>query len=205
MSESSTQLNKGRLFGYDLVKSFFVSSPTQEKMDGWKAVMRKLEEESVNPTLDRSVALFNELIDKMSLAQIQREYYELFENPFGDHLVNTAASAYMDGRNFGPTLVALRGFLVEAGIEKVDSWKESEDSLVVMLDFMITLIEQADSNGKRVVAAQKRLLKDFILPFSHRFYQALSNNNVAVFYEALGLFLLGFMEMEEAILQEAEG
>ncbi len=201
MPESGKQINRGRILGYELVKSFFTSRPTPEKMDDWKAVMLELEGKSINPILDRSVALFNELANKMNLAQIQQEYYELFENPFGDYLVNTAASAYMDGRNFGPTLVALREFLAEAGVEKIDSWKESEDSLVVMLDFMITLIEQTDSNEKRALAAQRRLVKDFIVPFSHRFHQALTSNSVAVFYEVLGLFLLGFMEMEEAVLQ----
>ena len=103
----------------DLLKSFFQGEPDAEKMSRWRGMFTALVREQVSPMFDVAVREFNTLLKTMSLAEIAKEYYDLFIDPFSESQVNTMASYYLDGRSFGETLVQLRGFMDEAGLSRM--------------------------------------------------------------------------------------
>lgn len=137
-----------RLLLVDLLASFFQAEPDAEKMSRWRGVFSALVKERVNPVFDRAVVDIHGILNERSLADLQREYYELFVNPFGSSRVHTMASWYLDGRSFGQTLVSLRAFLAEAGFVREEGVTESEDSLPVLLDFLAHLIEDEKKRRK---------------------------------------------------------
>ena len=188
---SDRELNRVRIRFYDLNKSFFLTRPDAEIMGRWRGIVTALATQSISPAMDEAIARLGQLLGEMSLQEIQDEFYALFIDPYSDHLVNLSASRHPDGRPHGETLVAYREFLKQAGIGKFVDIPESEDTLVLLLDAMITLIELESEQ------MQARLREEFLAPLSISFAAAMENNPAARFYEACARFLAAYMELEE--------
>ena len=188
---SDRELNRVRTRFYDLNKSFFADRPDAEILGRWRGIVTALAGEAVSPAMDEAIVRLNRLLGEMSLAEIDDEFYTLFVNPYSEHPVDLTASRHLDGRPFGETLVAYREFLKQAGIGKFADVADSEDSLVLLLDAMITLIEQENT------AMQTRLVEEFLAPMSSRFAAAMEENPAARFYSACADFLQAYMELEK--------
>lgn len=193
------QLIRVRQRFFDLLKSFFTEEPDAEKMSRWRGTFAALTKEKISPSLDSSIQRLNNLLSDKSLSDLQEEYYQLFVNPFSDHQVTTTASSYLDGRNLGPSLATLRGFLLEVELEKDDKITDSEDSLVMMLDILSTLIEEEKSDPDKARRYQGTLIDQYLGPFGSKFASALKENEKAVFYEACGSFLNGYLDLEKGL------
>lgn len=192
-----------RLRLLDLLKSLFVREPDAEKMARWRGVLSALAREQVNPMLDSAVQECARLLTTRGLDDLQGEYYRLFTDPFAKNQVHTTASWYLDGHSFGPTLVSLRAFLAEAGIAKLSGVREAEDSLVVMLDFLVSLIEEEKESGSAQARQfQSRLIEHYLVPFLVRFRRAVEENEDAPFYGACSRFLCGYLELEKGLAAE---
>jgi len=170
-----------------------------EKMSRWRGTFAALSREKISPALDNAIQRLTILLADKSLKNIQDEYYQLFINPYGENQVETTVSSYIDGRNYGPSLADLRGFLLEAGLEKDKKYTESEDSLVIMLDVLATLIEDENENPEVSRHHQDTLLTRYLEPFAIKFVAALQENKEADFYAACGIFLSGYMDLEKGL------
>jgi len=205
---SMTQLHERELFRVrlrllDLLKSFFAREPDAEKMARWRGVFAALAREQVNPVLDSAVRECLHLLNTRGLDDLQGEYYRLFTDPFTENQVHTTASWYLDGHSFGQTLVSLRAFLAEARIAKAADVMDAEDSLVVMLDFLMSLIEEEKEDGSaRVRQFQYQLLEHYLVPFLIKFRQAVEENEDAPFYGACSRFLCGYLDLERGLAAE---
>ena len=184
----------------DILKSFFVEEPDAERMSRWRGFFSALSQERINPMLDSAIRELDELLSTMNLDSIREEYYELFVNPFGDHIVQTTLSYYADGHDFGQSLVDLRSFLINADITKSEGLDQSEDSLVFLLDTLVTLIHDEEQEYDNARKKQAELLTLFLEPFSVHFNSALQQNGKAKFFEACGAFLIGYVDLEKGLL-----
>jgi TorA maturation chaperone TorD len=195
-----------RLRLLDLLKSFFDREPDAEKMARWRGIFAALARENINPVLDNAVRECVRLLGTRGLDDLQGEYYRLFTDPFAKNQVHIMASWYLDGHSFGQTLASLRAFLAEAGIRVAPGVREAEDSLVVMLDLLFSLIEEEKENGSsRARQFQTRLLERYLIPFLIRFRQAVEENEDAPFYGACSRFLCGYLDLEKELAAEIQG
>jgi len=205
--DDQKELFRVRLRLLDLAKSFFLGEPDAEKISRWRGTFSAMAREQISPAFDRVVRELVEALNTgaentVSLSTLQEEYYALFMDPFDGSPVNTTASHYLDGRNFGPSLVEIRGLLHEAGIEKDEAVKEPEDSLVVLLDAYAALVEEEQrggGGGETAARLQGRLLEEFLLPFLKKFSLALEKNERADFFRICGRFLLEYFELEKGL------
>ena len=189
-----------RLRFLDLSKSFFLGKPDAEKISRWRGTFSALLQEQVSPGFDRAVKDLSDALSSKSLKELQDEYYNLFINPFDGAPVNTCASYYFDGRSFGQSLVEIRGLLSEAGLQKDESFTDPEDSLVVLLDSFVSLVEEEKTNnGESVKQLQGRLLTEFLYPFSAKFCEALEENKEADFFAICGKFLQEYLDLERGL------
>ena len=135
-----------------------------------------------------------------NLEELQNEYYKLFTDPFTDKGLCTAASFYLDGRTHDKTLVNLRTFLREQQIVKSDDVIETEDSITVMLDILIRLIEEEEKLANDASRKpQEELLDTYLLPFSEKLQEACEKNDFADFYKACCRFFCGYLELEKGL------
>ena len=197
---SNRELNRVRLRFLDLGKSFFVAEPDAEIMSRWRGIVTALGKEVISPSMDQAVRLLGRMLSEMNLEQIRQEFYVLFVDPFSDHAVDMAASCYIDGRRYGQTLVEFREFLKQADIGKFQDITDSEDSLVLMLDVMVTLIEENEKQGRENSELQEILLSKFLVPMCTRFTARLHENPVARFYSGCADFLAAYLDLEKGLL-----
>jgi len=194
------EIRKVRLRLIDLIKSFFVGEPDAEKMSRWRGTFSAMMKETVNPLFDQSVRDIHQYLENHSLSELQDEYYNLFVDPFAGKQISTDASFYLDGRSHGKTLVALRTFLAELGIEKMENVIETEDSLVVMLDVMSRLIdEEQNSEAHDALRMQGELLEKYLIPLANSLQEACGKNESAAFYQACCRFFKGYLELEKGL------
>ncbi len=190
-----------RLRFLDLSKSFFQGEPDAEKISRWRGTFSALIQEQVSPGFDRVVKELSDALGIKSLKELQDEFYTLFIDPFDGDPVNTSASFYFDGRNFGQSLVDIRGLLDDAGLRKGKSVTEPEDSLVVMLDSFASLVEEEKGGGGEAVKQlQERLFTEFLYPFSEKFCKVLEENQNADFFSLCGRFLNEYLDLEKGLI-----
>ncbi|MBW1645868.1 MAG: molecular chaperone TorD family protein [Deltaproteobacteria bacterium] len=187
-----------RRFFYELGKSFFVAEPDEAKVAGWRQVCCSLAGEIPDPAVAGSVRRLAGLLEDLELQRIQEEYYDLFVNPFSVRQVNWTASYYLDGHHFGRRLVEVRQLMAASGYVKEEEYKEPEDSLPVLLDLMVRMIET--ENAENEVATQERLRRDFLEPVVAGISQRLQQLEGVEFYSACAEFLQSWLRMEDNCL-----
>ncbi len=198
---SDKEVFRVRLRFVDLIKSFFQAEPDAENMSRWRGTFAALAKEQVNPIFDGAVQDICRMLNEKNLIDIQNEYYELFTNPFSKNQINIMASYYLDGRSFGQTLVSLRGFLVEAGLQRDDGVVDSEDSLPMLLDIFARLIEEEKMNESEAVRQlQARLLTEYLEPFTKEFTAVISKIETADFYKSCCKLLCGYLDLEKGLV-----
>ncbi len=197
------QLIKIRKSLMDLLKSFFYEEPDANRLGLWRGVVYSLSKESVSPEMDAAIKELSECLSERGLKELQEEYYELFVNPFSKHSLKTTLSFYTDGHNFGSTLVAIREFLKNVGIQRREGVNETEDSLPVMLDIYQQLIAAEEKQGgQEAVERQAEFLKKFLVPLGKAVEKGLEANEKAHFYRACCHFLNACLLMESSLTFE---
>ncbi|MBY5993279.1 molecular chaperone [Ferrimonas balearica] len=123
---------------------------------------------------------------KASLAQddfdtIEREHYRLFIGP-GEIAAYPWGSVYTDKENlvFGDTTVALARFCREKGVAFELAHREPEDHIGLILALLGQLFEQQDQAGVT------DLLTHHLLPWSHRFTEAVAREARTGYYAGFG-------------------
>lgn len=199
---SDRDLIRVRLRFLDLIKSFFVEEPDAEKMSRWRGTFSALCREQISPRFDIAVRETSGMLGTMSLGELQEEYYQLFTNPFDGAMVETTASYYLSGRNYGQTLAEVRGLMQEAGLGKERDVTEPEDSLVVLLDIFATLVELEKEEKSHIDprAVQMKLVKEYLVPFATAFAEALKKNEKARYYRQCAEVLTGYLDLETGLL-----
>ena len=196
------ELIRIRLRFIDLFKSFFVDKPDAEKLGRWRGIITALVREDIDPSFNQAVRTMDEVLTSNNLHELQAEHYHLFVDPFNEHQVHTSASFYQDGHAFGPTLIRYRDFLREAGIKLHDNVHQPDDSLVLLLDALATLIEREVENRQESRNQQAVLLNRFLLPLGRDFANALRQNPKALFYKTCAELLWSYLELEKGLLPE---
>ena len=196
------ELARIRLRFIDLFKSFFIDKPDADKLGRWRGIISALIEENIDPAFDQAVRTMDDLLAKNNLSDLRQEHYQLFVDPFNEHLVHTSASFYRDGHAFGPTLIRYRDFLQEAGIKLHENVHEPDDSLVLILDTLATLIEREKVNIQESHNHQAILVNQFLLPLGLNFSAGLRENPEAVFYKACSELLCRYIDLEKGLFPE---
>jgi TorA maturation chaperone TorD len=196
------EIRRIRLRLIDLVKSFFSDEPDAEKISRWRGTFSALSRENVNPMFDQAVHDILMSLKVKNLEELQNEYYKLFTDPFTDKGLCTSASFYLDGRTHGATLINIRTFLRHQQIVKNNGVMETEDSLPVMLDILIRLIEEEEKmETGNSLKPQEELLDMYLLPFSAKLKKACEENEFADFYKGCCLFFCGCLELEKGLTE----
>ncbi|HIP39928.1 MAG TPA: hypothetical protein EYG88_11210 [Desulfocapsa sulfexigens] len=194
------QVNRVRLRLLDLLKSFFADTPDAERMSRWRGIFAALCESRIQPEIDEGVRQLQHLLEEQNLEELKEEFYTLFVDPYNEQSVELNASHYLDGKNFGPSLVRYRQLLKDAGLVKESDVTEPEDHLVLMLDALATLIEEDTESGE-VKEQQATLITTFLQPMARAMKQQLTDNPQADFYLSCTLFLNGYLELEQGLLE----
>lgn len=190
-----------RLRFLDLIKSFFQETPDAERISRWRGIFAALNKEQINQQLDTVTSELSEMLDNKDLHELREEYYDLFTDPYSKHLLPLNAAYYLDGKSFGPSLVNYRELLKQSQLIKDASITDSEDSLLLMLDTLVTLVEEEKQGSKQARKFQDQLLQEFLLPTAQHINTSIKENPKADFYQKCVAFLNAYLELEEGLLK----
>jgi len=194
-----------RLRFLDLLKSFFIEEPDAERMSRWRGIFTALAKERINRQLDDVIKKLGENLKKMDLQDLRDEHYNLFIDPYSRNLLPLNAAYYLDGKSFGPSLVDYRELLKQARLIKDRSITDPEDSLPLMLDTLIALIEEEKQGaGEQTKELQKQLLEHFLIPTTAKLHTAVENNSKADFYCSCIEFLKAYLDLEKGLFESVD-
>lgn len=191
-----------RLRFLDLLKSFFQDEPDAERLSRWRGIFAAIDKEQINQHLDRTIRELGETLSCKSLQEIKDEHYTLFVDPYSKELLPLNAAYYLDGKSFGPSLANFREILKQGQLIKDSTITDPEDSLPIMLDTLITLINEEQKGSLQTRELQDQLLLQFLIPTTKQIYTRISTNSEAGFYQKCIAFLDAYLELEEGLLEE---
>jgi TorA maturation chaperone TorD len=195
-------LHRIRLRFLDLLKSFFQDEPDAERLSRWRGIFAALDGQRITRDLDNASHELGKLLASMTLQQIKEEHYALFVNPYSKQLLPLTAAYYIDGKSFGPSLARYRDILKEAQVIKEHGFTDSEDSLPIMLDVLIALIQeekQGDSNSRQL---QDQLLREFLIPTVTAIEKEINTSSDIAFYVKCIAFLKAYLDLEQGLFEE---
>jgi len=194
-------LHRIRLRFLDLLKSFFQDEPDAELLSRWRGIFAALEGQSITRNLDNATHDLGELLADMTLQEIKDEHYALFINPYSKQLLPLTAAYYIDGKSFGPSLAKYRDILKEGQVVKEQGFTDSEDSLPIMLDVLIALIQEEKQGDSSTRHLQNQLLQEFLIPTVKAIAKDISTNSDIAFYIKCVAFLEAYLELEQGLLE----
>jgi len=189
-----------RLRFLDLLKSFFQDEPDAERMSRWRGIFSALTRERINQRLDTVILQLGEILNQKNLQEIKDEHYELFTNPYSKDLLPLNASYYLDGKSYGPSLVSYRELLKTGQLIKDSSNTDPEDSVLLMLDTLVTLIEEEKQGSEQARQMQDQLLQQFLIPTAKQLAEAAAENKNANFYKYCTRFLNEYLALEQGLM-----
>ncbi len=191
-----------RLRFLDLLKSFFQDEPDADRLSRWRGIFAALAKESIGHTLDKAIRDLGETLANKSLQEIKDEHYSLFVDPYSKKLLPLNAAYYLDGKSFGPSLAKFREILKQAHIIKEDNITDPEDSLPIMLDALVTLINEEKQGDTEAQQLQGQLLQQFLIPTSAAIGERINTNQDAEFYQKCFIFLGAYLELEYGLIED---
>ena len=183
------QIKQTRTFFYELIKETFTREPDGIYFDKVKTLIDNLKnaEEKIG-NLEFIIESFEEVFRNYTIENLKDEYNNLFVDPFNDNMINLNASYYLDGKNFGKTLVNIREFIWKLNLIKNEDVPYTEDSIGFLCDVMVYLIEHGCNQ------TQMTLFVEYISPFWGKFSSALKENESSNFYACFGELIRFFLD-----------
>jgi TorA maturation chaperone TorD len=195
-------LSRIRLRFLDLLKSFFQDEPDAELLSRWRGIFAALDDQRITKNLDKASHELGELLANINLQQIKEEHYALFVDPYSKQLLPLTAAYYIDGKSFGPSLAKYRDILKEGEVIKESEVTDSEDSLPIMLDVLIALIQEEKQGDISTRHLQDQLLLEFLIPTVKAIRNHISSTTNIEFYLKCVAFLAAYLELEQGLLEE---
>ena len=197
------ELSRIRLRFLDLLKSFFQDEPDAELLSRWRGIFAALDGQHISQNLDSAIRKLGELLSDSSLLQIKDEHYALFTDPYSKDILPLTAAYYIDGKSFGPSLARYRDILKEAQILKSSEISDPEDSLPIMLDGLMALIQE-EKQGNSTRHLQDQLLQEFLIPTVDGMKKHIDSSINSEFYVKCVTFLKAYLELEQGLLEDTK-
>ncbi len=204
MGKGVQETNSARMVLYALIRSFLDGPPNGEKLGYWLLILDALQKGTGSSAFDEAVSRLGSVLKEKELVDIQNEFYELFENPFGNSRLQPFASYYIDGKIMGTSLVKLRQLLYNLNLGKEECFRETEDHLVFLLDLMIHLIQKGSQGQESGTSVQGKIIHDYILPTVKGMQRDLSAHGNFAVYRAVLEAALAFFTLDECLFPSME-
>ncbi len=198
-SWNNKDITRVRLRFIDLIKSFFAEPPDAERLSRWRGIFYALANTCVSPRLDEAVLLIKHRLTVDRLQDLQLEFDRLFGDNGGSGTLSLAPSVHLDGLIYQDTRSAVRAFFVDTDGRTYAPAHDGEDSLVVLLDFLATLIRD-EKDGYETTSGQTLLVNEFLVPFIKQLEDAACGHDSAAFYRDCIGFTGGYLELEQHFL-----
>jgi len=217
--ESGGDLLEARLFGYVILREFFLAEPSRRQVqciagDGViGAFPFPAESEAIRVGIGEVLAAMDPAggLDDAVLEQLRRDYTRLFVGPHR-LLAPPWESAYRTEERliFQEHTLEVRQAYLEYRLRPAGDTREADDHIGLELDFMARLCDRALEHRRRgesrllreVLADQRRFLEQHLLVWAPDFARDVIATAETEYFRGAGRVLAGFMELEPRLVGE---
>ncbi|AXH09377.1 hypothetical protein CP960_00665 [Malaciobacter halophilus] len=192
------ELNKARAVYYGLFCSLFSFVNEEEQ---YNSIVKTVDFLSQNPIDEYSKeAFFNmkKFFNTKGIEGLKEENNELFFSP-STTFIPVTASYYCEDRDDGEKRVQMTNLVLKSKFRKdSNSFKEAEDHICFILNFIQKLIEEDLSKDKNelIYEVYIQVLNEIVDTFIENIY----NHECSLFYKDVAVLLKVFIELERALL-----
>jgi TorA maturation chaperone TorD len=209
------QVLQARTSTYALLSRLFLKEVDQRLLD--QLMELRLPANTGNEYLDKAYRLLQAYLSEAwerTLSDLAKDYVRTF---IGNSVDAFSAAYPSESVHTTGLRLVMQGARDEvlaiyraAGMDKAESWHEGEDHIAVELEFMKTISErseQAANEGDEatlddLLKTQLNFLQDHLLSWTPLLVDEMEKFAQTGFYQALGYWLLGFLETDEEFLRD---
>ncbi|PLY06207.1 MAG: hypothetical protein C0625_10315 [Arcobacter sp.] len=190
------QIDKARMVYYGLFSALLSFLETDEKYENIKDTIDYLSNNPLEEYSAEELSNMKEFLNIHSFTGLKDESNLVFYSPSTTY-IPTTASYYNEARDDGKKRIEMYNYLAQSKFRRDESlYKESEDSICFVFNFMNKLIEDNLNGEKTSELLAKSVFENILNEMSDLFSSNLYNHESADFYKDLALLLKVFIEFE---------
>ena len=190
------KIDKARMVYYGLFSTVLSFLQSDEKYVNIKDTIDYLSENPLEEHSAKALLTMQDFLNKHSFQGLKDESNLVFYSPSTTYIPMTA-SYYDEARDDGKKRIEMFSYLAQSKFRRDELvYKESEDSIAFVFNFMHKLIEDNLNGEKASEALAKKVFENILNDMSDLFSSNLYNHESANFYKNLALLLKVFIEFE---------
>lgn len=195
---NTEKINRARVLYYGLFSSVFTFIDSKSEYD---KVVHTIEFLSENPIDENSKVAFESLkeyFNNQGFEKLKEENNNLFFSP-STTFIPVTASFYEEDRDDGQKRVEMTNYILKSNFRKdSESFKEAEDHIAFIFEFLQKIIEQNIQEESIVLVNE--VFANILNSIVDRFTENIYFHESSVFYKNIAIVLKVFMELERAYL-----
>ncbi len=189
-------LDPARSIYYGLMSKMFVFDVSEERFSGVSEALDILIQNPLDVNSGEALKEIKEFIEAYGYEGLSLEYDELFSNPDGE-IIRDTASFYDEQIESGKKRVVVKNFLGKTKIRRDEKkFRDNEDSVGFLVTFMHELIELVMSSEEQYESVAHCLFEEVINEFIDEFIVNLYEHDKANAYKSLAIVFNAFVEFE---------
>lgn len=191
-------INQARAIFYDFFAGLFLGDLLQGREALIQTQLARLSTAPLDEAAEKSFAILDfELKEEGGFQKLTHEFDELFCIPVTGDVVLPYISHFKQGCLNGDILADIRQTIKELPIRaNSEVFKETEDNFGFLFLVMRYCIE-----AKNFQAAEKEIVKIYVLPFVGAFIEEINTNPKANLYKEVAAILKSFMDFEKGYIK----
>lgn len=190
------EINKARAVYYGLFSSVLSFLETDKDYKIIKETIEILNKNSLEETSEKALNQMLSFLEKEGFEGLQAESNLVFFSPSTSYIPVTA-SYYDEARDDGQKRIQMLNYVAESNYRRnTETYKETEDNIGFVLNFMNKLLEDTIKNDKESENLAHKVFENVLNEMIDPFFTNLYNHENSVFYKDLAVLIKVFIEFE---------
>ena len=194
-------INNARALYYGVLATFFSFIEDETKIESLQKALGVLEENAINEHVENSIRIIQTSIFEEGFHALQKESNEIFFSPYDSYIPMTA-SFYQEDRDDGKLRMKMLDYVLHSSFRRDEKkFKENEDHISFILEFMQNLlIQSVQSQSKCGEEIAKSVFINVLNVFVDDFIVSLYKHKRAALFKEVAIIFQIFIELERAYL-----
>lgn len=198
-------MNKARALYYGVFSVFFSFLEKDEKIDDLQKSLKLLKENAINEHVSNAIDNIQSILENKGKITLKTESNEVFFNPYNSFIAMTA-SYYKEQRDDGKMRMKMLEYVLYSKFRRNEKeFKENEDHISFILEFMEKLLlDSVQNSNKCNEELAKTVFSEVLNIFVDDFIVSLYEHKNACIYKDVAVIFQVFIELERAYLDVAK-
>lgn len=190
-------INRARSAYYGLLSALFAFIDNGSDAKQILQMLNDIEKHAINPQTQESIKNIKSALQQKGLAALKKENTEIFFDPYGGHIPMTA-SYCLEQRDDGKMRILMLDYVLKSEFRRNEArFKENEDHIHFILEFMCALTSKNSSKNEEIA---KEVFSNVLNLFIDEIIVSVYEHKNAFIYKDVAIILKSFIELERIYL-----